>query len=164
MPTVHIMVGIPGSGKSHYVATEFFSDDRHGHMVSVSADEYFTDKNGNYNFDATKLSEAHGQCLRNFVDCVQKMFGGRPLYENIFVDNTNLSDVEIAPYYTLARAYGYEVELVFFRTPLDVCLSRNTHNVPAHTMLRMKTQFDNFADNALRALPRFWDYTRIDIR
>jgi predicted kinase len=162
MPKVFIMVGIPGSGKSHYVAEQFFLD-KHETMTSVSADEYFTAADGSYNFDPSKLSEAHGQCLRNFVESIQKVFGGRPLYDAIYVDNTNLSDVEIAPYYTVAKAYGYEVELVFFQTPLEVCLSRNTHNVPEHTMLRMKTQFVDFADNKY-GLPRFWDYTRINVR
>lgn len=162
MRKVFIMVGIPGSGKSHYCREQedILVNEQYSVLV-VSADNYFTDAHGNYNFDPTKLSQAHGDCLREFMSAASSEV---EYFHAIFVDNTNLSAVEIAPYYAIAKAYDYEVELVFFRTPLDVCLSRNTHNVPAHTMLRMKTQFDNFADNALRALPRFWDYTRIDIR
>lgn len=116
MSKVTILRGVSGSGKSTYAATNY-----PGALV-VSADSFFAFVDG-YKFDPTKLSEAHGLCLRGFVDAAQR---GR----NVVVDNTNITVEEIAPYYAIAEAYGREVEIVTFDVPISIAHARNIHNVP----------------------------------
>lgn len=151
MNMVFIMVGIPGSGKSTY-CKERASDD----SDIVSADNYFVGLDGVYRFDPTKLSKAHESCLRRFINALDVQ------YDEVYVDNTNLSVVEIAPYYAVAKAYNYKVELVFVHAPLDVCLSRNIHNVPRKTMEHMYARFQELATGTVE-LPPFWEYDRRDI-
>ena len=48
--------GLPGSGKST------FANNITNEFSVCEADKFFYDKEGNYNFDATKLSQAHKWC------------------------------------------------------------------------------------------------------
>lgn len=122
---VIIMRGIPGSGKSTYVRNRF-----PGALV-CSADHYF-EQSGEYKFDASKLSEAHSACLRRFVRAVAHY--GSLL---VVVDNTNISAAEIAPYFQLAQAYGYEVTIYTVECQPAVAAKRNVHGVPEATIERM---------------------------
>ena len=112
-----IMIGVSGSGKSTWAKK------CRAESIVVSADHYFTDQEGRYNFDPKKLGEAHGRCLREFVNTCQ---AGK----DVLVDNTNTSVEEIAPYYAIAKAYGYEVEFVFIEFPWNHAAAENIHNVP----------------------------------
>jgi len=131
MKYVHIMVGPSGAGKSTYV----FSHRRPGDIV-VSSDHYFM-KDGRYEFNSKRLGESHGKCLKKFVSAVTKLDGD----EEIWIDNTNLRVEHIAPYLSLAEAYGWGVKLVIFDVPYEVCAPRNVHNVPLDTVVRQRTLF-----------------------
>jgi predicted kinase len=148
MKRVVVLRGIPGSGKSTFVESQSGPDD----MVVASADHYFLDEFGVYNFDASKLPEAHGQCLRVFLMAV---LDGCSL---IVVDNTNISTTEISPYMAIAAAYGYAAEIVTIDCPLDVALQRQTHNVPEQTMRRMSARYESEA----QAFPPWWKHTAVD--
>ena len=126
---VIIMRGIPGSGKSTWAKKESAQCVR---PVTFSADKFFM-VGGSYRFDPTKLGEAHGDCLVGFLSHLRD--GG---YTTIFVDNTNTTAVEIAPYYALALAYGADVKIVRMATPFEVAVIRNTHNVPISTIWKMQ--------------------------
>jgi hypothetical protein len=54
-----------------------------------------------------------------------------------FVDNTNTTVAEIAPYYAIAEAYGCDVTIVRVLAEFRECLRWNTHKVPDGTMLNM---------------------------
>lgn len=141
---VFILSGISGAGKSTYAKTN------HPNDLVVSADHYFM-KNGVYVFDHSKLGEAHAECLRLFVEAVR--VGDR----RIVVDNTNTSVEEIAPYYLLAKAYGYDVEIVEIRVPSDRAFKRCIHEVSLSTINRMNWSMFN------RQLPSYWDVKVIEI-
>ena len=47
---------------------------------------------------------------------------GRPV---TYMDATHLTVAERAPYVSIARAYGCDLEAVFFDVPLEVCQARN---------------------------------------
>ena len=48
--------GLPGSGKTSF-ASAIWND-----YAVCEADKFFYDKKGNYNFDGSKLKEAHAWC------------------------------------------------------------------------------------------------------
>ena len=52
----------------------------------------------------------------------QRLAIGRPVH---YIDATNLTPQERAPYVAIGQAYGCEVEAVFFDVPLEVCRERN---------------------------------------
>lgn len=128
MKKVEILSGLPGSGKSTWAKAY---RDVPNDPVICSADDYFM-VDGKYLFDAAKLKFAHAYCLDCYVTCV------RSSVDDIIVDNTNLAVEEIAPYYALAEAYGYDVKIRLFNASADVCLKRQTHGVPEHAMRRME--------------------------
>lgn len=138
-----ILRGLPGSGKSHYRAGKSY----------VSADSYFEEENHDgstsYNFDAAKLGVAHASCFRDACEIVRE---GED--EELYIDNTNTSAVEMAPYVALAAAYGCEVEIILFDTPLEVCLERQTHGVPEKTMHHMVLALEG-------PLPPWWPQQKV---
>jgi NEDD4-binding protein 2 len=136
MKNVYIMSGVSGSGKSTYIKHNFKG-------VSVcSADDFFM-RNGKYSFQADKLDEAHGFCLRKYAGALMRD------EQRVVVDNTNLSAEEIAPYYAMARAYGYEVELITLYVDAKTA-ERNLHGVPKKSLERMVSKLQD------RKLPVFW--------
>lgn len=123
---VYIMSGVSGSGKSTYAASLA------SQAVVFSADAFFVNAVGEYKFDPKYLGGAHAACLRQFTQEVYDG-GGR----DIVVDNTNTTVDEIAPYFALAQAFGYEPQILtigpFDQTKLEAyyeaCAKRNRHGV-----------------------------------
>ena len=140
---VIIMQGVSGSGKSTYAKEKF------PEATVCSADSYFTSDDGTYDFMPEYIGHAHKACLRQFVDAL----GNRR--ETIVVDNTNTSQVEMAPYVAMAALRGYKVEIIRCEAPLEVCIERNTHGVPAGACTAM-------ADRMEDPVP-FWDVTFTEV-
>lgn len=142
MKKVIVMRGVPGSGKSQYA--------RGTGGVVVSADDFFVRVGkGAYAFDPTKLGEAHGMCLREFVEAVQ---GERPL---VVVDNTNTTTTEAAPYMAVAAAYGYEAEIHEIGCDPLVAAKRNVHGVPEDRVLAMAARMSE------ARFPPWWKVVRV---
>lgn len=144
MKTVHIMVGPSGSGKTT-LAKDLGARLRNPPypLVRVSADHFFEDDSGEYRFDPSKLGAAHEQCALGFVTAITT--GNKA---HVIVDNTNLTNIERAPYYLMARARGYRVVFHVVHTPIRVCQARNVHGVPPLTVARQFTKTEQ--------IPRFW--------
>ena len=96
MKTVILLRSVSGAGKST-LANLLASNEG---WVSVCADDYFTDINGNYNFDATKLGEAHRLCQENFMYWLNSAVDG------IIVANTNTKERDFAFYEKAAKEAG----------------------------------------------------------
>lgn len=141
--TVYILSGISGCGKSTYAA-------KLPAKAVFSTDDYFM-RNGKYEFDASRLSDAHELTFKYFLDVVEHA-------ENIVIDNTNIDPIEIAPYHLAGRAHGHEVKIINFKVDikdLPKIAKRNLHNVPENTV---KMMWERQRD---RKLPPWW--TVIDI-
>jgi predicted kinase len=142
MKMVKIMSGVSGSGKSYEAArllANFDNGKNYPHsVISVSADQFFL-VDGEYRFDADKLSEAHAWCFRRFLDSLSS---GTNL---VVVDNTNTTNEEIAPYILGAQAYNYQAEILTVWVDeggglLGKCLARNKHQVPASVIMSQQSR------------------------
>lgn len=127
---VKILSGVSGSGKSSYIQ-EYWSEQEEmsgtSIEVSVSADDYFINK-GKYEFHVDELGKAHGYCFRKYAEYLRCLD-----YNVIWVDNTNTTAIEIAPYVLGAQAYEYDVEIITFmcetQEDIQICAMRNSHKV-----------------------------------
>jgi predicted kinase len=134
-----VMRGCPGSGKS-FLAKKIIADtvvnNEDNHILST--DNFFM-KNGRYEFDGSKLSEAHYETQKNFIKRCSA--GVSPLV----VDNTNMEYWEMSPYFQAAIQYEYHIEIMEPCTPWKWSESKlaqnNKHNVPLESIRRMKAKY-----------------------
>ena len=143
MARITIMRGLPGSGKSTYIHkflgnAEVFSADNF-HMV-----------NGVHRYNPNNISLAHNECLYQYISAtfVEKK-------NNFVVDNTNTTLVELAPYVRIAEALNIAYEIVYLPCDPAVAMKRNTHSVPANTILKM------YANLTTEIVPTYWKQTVI---
>jgi len=146
MKKVIVMQGVPGSGKStHASKVALNAQQAGGRVVTASADDFFINLGGGeYKFDGSKLSEAHGECFRAFIHAVMNNA------DMVIVDNTNTTPMEISPYMLAAQAFGYEAEVHRIECDPDVAAARNTHGVSASSV---KVMHERMANNSL---PPWW--------
>ena len=138
------MSGISGSGKSTK-AKQLIDQPS---WAIVSADFYFENDSGEYIFDASELGDAHAECMRYFVKHVIDRV------QLIVVDNTNTRIEEIAPYYQVAKAYRYDVEIVCVESDVEKCIMRNVHGVPADVIRKQARNIQSLMFN----MPKHWKY------
>lgn len=132
--TLIILRGLPGSGKT--TLADFLlskiSSGKSRECIAVAADDYFTDSNGNYTFNAEKLGAAHVYC-RHAVE--QAMNSEIPF---IIIHNTSTTEKELTPYVELATINGYQLVSLVVENRHN---SLNTHKVPEDVLNRMKDRF-----------------------
>ena len=120
-----VLVGLPGSGKSTYLADRGLTGLSSDRIRLWLADDE-TDQT---------IHERVFQTMRYLLR--QRLSIGRPV---TYIDATNLRPEERQPYIAIGKSYGCEVEAVFFDVPLDVCLTRNAARhrvVPEDAMVKM---------------------------
>lgn len=141
---VIILRAVSGAGKSTWVRENFGEDlftpvftpkpeVRNGRTSVYSADHYFLDVEGGYNFEGSNLPLAHGTCLKKYVLAMLDPDSKKLTH---IVDNTNTSVAEIAPYAALALAYGHELRLVTLHIDPVIAAERNVHGAPATAVAR----------------------------
>ncbi len=135
--TVRIMRGLSGVGKSTYVMMNEAVAKPEERRIVCSADDYFVNEQGQYEFDGRKLPLAHQWCWGKFIDAIGE---GR----NIIVDNTNTQPWEYENYIKLAKLFDYEVEIIHI-TPKGLTdeelAKRNTHGVPLESIKQMRSRW-----------------------
>jgi predicted ABC-type ATPase len=123
--------GIPGSGKSTLGEVILYTPNNP--LKPLSADDYFMDKEGNYNFDPTKIREAHNDCQQR---CANLMMNS---VVRVVVSNTFTQEWEMEPYFEMARRYGYRVHTVIVENRHG---GSNVHGVPEDKLEIMKNRFE----------------------
>ena len=126
MKTLFLLRGLPSSGKTF--AADLLSEN--GKYPVLSADMYFEDSEGNYNWDTSKIKDAHAWCKHQLEGLMRDScrnvefptirsttiaspFGyrsfGYKFFNKIFVVNTFTQEWEIEDYLKLAEDYGYQI-------------------------------------------------------
>jgi len=143
---LHILRGLPGSGKSH-LARELVGEGKSGAVCS--ADDYFVNRNGKYNYDRRRIGEAHGFCMGKFIDALASQ--ANP----IVVDNTHSQVWEYANYVKLGLLHGYEISVseisCLDEAQVDIFFDRNVHSVPMESMLAMWRRWEADSRAIVRA-------------
>lgn len=129
MPTLTLIRGLPGSGKTTFAKTLGCS--------YFSADDWMTDDCNRYKFVPERLTYAHGKCQ----DAAELLLDRG---ESCAVANTFSCRWEIQPYRDLAARYGARLFVVdlFDGWMTDVELAeRNVHSVPLATIGAMRARW-----------------------
>ena len=124
--TLYIIRGLPGSGKST-LANKLAPE------ASFEADQYFTNKNGEYNYDQSKIGKAHKQCQKKTK---RAMKSG---HSDIAVANTFTQIWEMVPYFLLAGKHDYMINVIECQNEFG-----STHDVPEYAIDRMAERWETF--------------------
>jgi predicted kinase len=125
MKSLIIVRGIPGSGKSTFAKIL-------GRAV-CTADDWHTDRNGNYNWKPENVGKSHAWCQRKCERFMKRSI------ERVIIANTSTTEKELDVYYQLAEKYGYRVYSIIVENRHD---GVSEHNVPEETIEKMKNRFN----------------------
>lgn len=121
-----IVRGLPGSGKSTLAKKLAGYSGTH-----IEADQFWM-KDGVYVFDASRLAEAHADCLaRTRESLVNTTFP-------VFVSNTFTTRKEYQPYIDLAVSLGVKYQVIDVHGNFG-----SIHDVPQHTLDAMRTRWQS---------------------
>ena len=133
--TIYLLRGLPGGGKST-LAKKLVGHD----FLVCEADKYFIDKEtGDYNFDVTKLKDAHKYCQDLVETYMKDSLVNEQFYREIAVSNTFTQEWEMKPYFELAKKYGYTVFVTIVENRHG---GKNVHGVPDEKLQIMKERFE----------------------
>jgi len=125
---LYILRGIPGSGKSTFAKMLVEKDYCH-----KEADMFFVDRDGNYNFEPSKIKDAHQWCQEE-MDFLMRL-GHSP----VVVSNTFTQEWEMEPYFELAKTHGYKTFSIVVENRHG---GTNKHGVPEDKIEQMKNRFE----------------------
>jgi predicted kinase len=127
-----LLRGLPGAGKST-LAKIILQIRETDEPEVLSADDFFVNENGEYEFDSQKIKEAHQYCQ---FRCSERM---RQQKVKIVVANTFTQEWEMKVYYDMAERYNYRVHTIIVENRHG---SENVHGVPKDKLQQMKDRFE----------------------
>ena len=131
MPTIYIVRGVPGSGKTTYVQDNLAGTDWY------ESDMYFTKKDGSYLFIPRFLGDAHNWCQASVHTA---MTTGH----DVVVSNTFTKLWEMQKYLEMAKEFGYSVTVI----RCTGCY-QNVHGVPVVKVQQMRNRFEDYCGEIL---------------
>jgi predicted kinase len=136
-PTIIIMQGVSGSGKSSWA--RLYQDD-----FICSADHFYLNDDGVYNFDFKHIKDAHNLCKAIFAKYIYHKV------PQIVVDNTNVVKSHYQYYVDVGinnncNVYLDKMHGLLSNKELDIFSRRNKHGCDLSIIRR---QYENFATEA----------------
>ena len=131
MKNLYIIRGLPGSGKSTIAKSLGKS------WQIFEADQFFM-KNGKYEFDDSKLKDAHDWCKRKVHKAMHPSLVNSLFFRNIVISNTFTQEWEMRFYQIIAKKYGYRIHTIIVENRHG---GVNTHGVPEEKLEQMKERF-----------------------
>lgn len=128
MKNLYLIRGVSGSGKSTFA--KMFANSLMCYYFE--ADMFFIDEKGDYNFDPSKIKDAHAWCK----DLVEEQMSYRA--NDVVVSNTFTQEWEMKPYFDLAEKYGFRVTTLVVENRHG---GENVHNVPSDVIEKQKKRF-----------------------
>ena len=129
MTTLYLIRGIPGSGKTT-LAVHLCMSMKHP-PVLLEADKYFISTSGVYEFNPSKLSEAHNYC---YSRAMENLIEGR----DVIVSNTSTTEKEVQRYQQLAEELGVNFVSLIVENRHG---GKSVHDVPEDKIQQMKNRF-----------------------
>lgn len=127
--TLYIPCAPSGSGKSTLAKK---LKEEQPDLVICSADTFFVQPDGSYNFNPGRLKDAHEDCQFKAQVALSKGL-------SVYVDNTNTVWEHFEIYIRYAAVYGHKIVFKLFDVPkekLPVLVARNVHSVPEKSIER----------------------------
>lgn len=142
MTELILIRGLPGSGKS--TLAKRLSGFGYTHLET---DMFW---GNDYNFDMSKLGEAHQWCqdktrsaLKSIEDARQNFLGLLSTFplRGVIVSNTFTTKKELEPYFDIAKEFKIKPQVIICKGKFS-----NVHNVPEDVLLRMSMRFKDDVD------------------
>lgn len=126
-PTLYLIRGVPGSGKSSF-AMQLFNA---GLIQNIFEADDWMYEDGLYVFKPDKLSYSHRMCQSNTVE---SLIEGR----SVAVSNTSTTEKEVETYRRIAEECNANFVSLIVENRHD---GANIHNVPEDKIQQMKQRF-----------------------
>jgi len=137
-PTLYMIIGVPGSGKSTYAKELSYKlSFTLGYSPKIyEADMYFM-RNGNYKWNPENLGFAHRWCQKQISN---ELTNGR----SVICSNTSILKKDRKIYFNIAKSAKANVEVI-------TCTGnfKNIHGVPDSKVELMKKKFEPFTKDEL---------------
>ena len=125
---IFLIRGLPGSGKS--TAARRIAEN--WGCLHLEADMFFT-RGGVYNFNRTRIKEAHSWCLETYRGAVLRGM-------DVVVSNTFCQAWEIAPYLQIAAEFRQDWKIYVCKREGD-----SIHHIPEEAINRMKERWQDLS-------------------
>lgn len=126
MPTLYLIRGVSGSGKSTFAKILSEKLD----CSYLEADMYFNHpQTGEYKFNPAWIGQAHGWCFQSFYANVCDNL-------DVVVSNTFTTEADMQRYIDTANHFGYTIVSLVVENRHG---KKNVHDVPEGTLQRQET-------------------------
>lgn len=129
--TIVLIRGISGAGKTT------FANAIAKPWQIFEADQFFM-KKGKYEFDGSKLKDAHNWCKKRVHYWMHPSIFGSIFFRKIVISNTFTQDWEMRYYQIIAKKYGYKLHTVIVENRHG---GVNVHGVPDDKLEIMRKRF-----------------------
>lgn len=131
MPSLIVLRGLPGSGKTTFAKNNFPD------YIRVAVDDFFEARG---EFDHRLLRDAHASCQTRALE-------GLKAGKNVCVHNTNTQTWEINPYLQMAARTGATLQVIQINSGLsdEELAARNVHSVSAEKICNMRRRWQAFS-------------------